>query len=190
MKASLPGDGTDTPQIWERNRRDSFEISHFLFAPLGQLGWLELGTNTWDSHPVLSMCKLRVLNWGSVFDSVSAQPKWDLIFIGLIHLIKVSPPQWFVLWAPGRAKSLQSCLTLCDAVDCSLPGSPAHEILQARILEWVAMPSSRSTSVACLALARGEAPYLLAVICQEGGRQSTVHALVHTSDFFIVVQHA
>ena len=97
MKASLPGDGTDTPQIWERNRRDSFEISHFLFAPLGQLGWLELGTNTWDSHPVLSMCKLRVLNWGSVFDSVSAQPKWDLIFIGLIHLIKVSPPQWFVL---------------------------------------------------------------------------------------------
>ena len=39
-----------------------------------------------------------------------------------------------------RAKSLQSCLTLCDAMDCSLPGSSVHEILQARILEWVAMP--------------------------------------------------
>ena len=40
-------------------------------------------------------------------------------------------------------KSLQSCLTLCDPMDCSLLGSSVREILQARILEWVAMPSSR-----------------------------------------------
>ena len=39
-----------------------------------------------------------------------------------------------------RAKSLQSCLTLCNPMDCSLPGSSAHGILQARILEWAAMP--------------------------------------------------
>ena len=39
--------------------------------------------------------------------------------------------------------SLQSCLTLCDPVDCSPPGSSVHGILQARILEWVAVPSSR-----------------------------------------------
>ena len=44
------------------------------------------------------------------------------------------------------AKLLQSCLTLCEPMDCSLPGSSVHEILQARILEWVAMPSSRRTS--------------------------------------------
>ena len=37
----------------------------------------------------------------------------------------------------------QSCPTLCDPMDCSLPGSSVHGILQARILEWVAMPSSR-----------------------------------------------
>ena len=37
----------------------------------------------------------------------------------------------------------QSCLTLCNPMDCSLPGSSVHGILQARILEWVAMPSSR-----------------------------------------------
>ena len=42
-----------------------------------------------------------------------------------------------------HAKSLQSCPTLCDPMDCSPPGSSAHGILQARILEWVAMPSSR-----------------------------------------------
>ena len=44
------------------------------------------------------------------------------------------------------AKSLQPCLTLCDPMDCSLPGSSVGGILQARILEWVAMPSSRESS--------------------------------------------
>ena len=39
-----------------------------------------------------------------------------------------------------HAKLLQSCLALCDTVDCSLPGFSVHGILQARILEWVAMP--------------------------------------------------
>ena len=44
------------------------------------------------------------------------------------------------------AKSLQSCLTLCEPMDCSLPESSVHGILQVRILEWVAMPSSRGSS--------------------------------------------
>ena len=34
----------------------------------------------------------------------------------------------------------QSCLTLCDPMDCSPPGSSVHGILQSRILEWVASP--------------------------------------------------
>ena len=33
----------------------------------------------------------------------------------------------------------QSCLTLCDSMDCSLPGSSVHGIFQERILEWVAV---------------------------------------------------
>ena len=36
----------------------------------------------------------------------------------------------------------QSCPSLCDAMDCSLPGSSVHGILQARILEWVVIPFS------------------------------------------------
>ena len=40
-----------------------------------------------------------------------------------------------------RAKSLQSCLTLCDPMDGSLPGSSVRGISQARTLEWVALPS-------------------------------------------------
>ena len=45
-----------------------------------------------------------------------------------------------------HAKSLQSCPTLCDPMDCSPPCSSVHEFLQARILEWVALPSSRGSS--------------------------------------------
>ena len=41
-----------------------------------------------------------------------------------------------------HAKLLQLCLTLCDPMDCSLSGSSVHGILQARILEWVAIPFS------------------------------------------------
>ena len=40
-------------------------------------------------------------------------------------------------------QSLQPCLTLGNPMDCSPPGSSVHGILQARMLEWVAMPSSR-----------------------------------------------
>ena len=39
----------------------------------------------------------------------------------------------------AAAKSLQSCLTLCDPIDSSPPGSTVPGILQARILEWVAI---------------------------------------------------
>ena len=44
------------------------------------------------------------------------------------------------------AKSLQSCLTLCKLMDCSPSGSSVHRISQVRILEWVAISSSRGSS--------------------------------------------
>ena len=44
------------------------------------------------------------------------------------------------------AQLLQLCPTLCDSMDCSPPGSSVYGILQARIWEWVAMPSSRESS--------------------------------------------
>ena len=54
------------------------------------------------------------------------------------------------------AKLLQSCLTLCDPMNCSQLGSSVHAIPQARILEWVAMPSSRG-----IFLTQGSNPCLL-----------------------------
>ena len=44
--------------------------------------------------------------------------------------------------AAAAAKSLQSCPTLRDPMDCSLPGSSVHGISQARVLEWVAIALS------------------------------------------------
>ena len=45
-----------------------------------------------------------------------------------------------------HAPSLQSCSALCDPLDCTLPVCSVHGSLQAEILEWVAMPSSRESS--------------------------------------------
>ena len=46
-----------------------------------------------------------------------------------------------------ESEVLQSCLTLCDPMDCSLPGSSVHGIYQARVLEWIAASFSRGSSV-------------------------------------------
>ena len=47
---------------------------------------------------------------------------------------------------PMKLLVAQSCPTSCDPMDCSLPGSSVHGILQARMLEWVAIPFSRGSS--------------------------------------------
>ena len=50
----------------------------------------------------------------------------------------------YAMAAAAAAKSLQSCLTLCDPVDSSPPGSPVPGILQARTLGWVAISFSNA----------------------------------------------
>ena len=47
----------------------------------------------------------------------------------------------------SESEVAQSCLTLCDPMDCSLPGSSVHGILQARVLEWVAIAFSTKLSI-------------------------------------------
>ena len=49
-----------------------------------------------------------------------------------------------VLWC--WCSVAQSCSSLCDPMDCSSPGSSVHGVLQARIVEWVAIPFSRGSS--------------------------------------------
>ena len=54
--------------------------------------------------------------------------------------------EWYASVFPCLFKVTQSCPTLCDPVDCSPPGSSIHGILQASILEWVAISFSRGSS--------------------------------------------
>ena len=63
------------------------------------------------------------------------QPKWG-------EKKTVITLAYSLIAAVATAESLQSCPTLCDPIDRSLPGSPVPGILQARILEWVAISFS------------------------------------------------
>ena len=91
------------------------------------------------------------MGWKAAQDSVeetSVSTTWAL---GTAEIV------WFILKPTGsveaassglclHAKSLQSCLTLFNPMDCSPPGSSVQGIPQARILECVALPSFRGSS--------------------------------------------
>ena len=100
-----------------------------------------------------------------------------------------------------HAKSLQSCPTLCGPTDYSLPGSSVHRILQARILEWVAILFSRGSSrprdwtqVSCIAgrfftiRAMSEAPKqpwaLAKFFCSEQSIKTGVPEQLTCSEFY------
>ena len=57
-----------------------------------------------------------------------------------------NPAPWFQTILCVCVSVTQLCSTLCDPMDCNPPGSSVHGILQARILEWVAIPFSRGSS--------------------------------------------
>ena len=64
----------------------------------------------------------------------------------LLNPTALVSPESFLKTVCVHAKSLQSYPTLCDPVDCSLPGSSVHGILQARIQEWAPTSFSRGSS--------------------------------------------
>ena len=72
-----------------------------------------------------------------------AEVEWS--YEDLQDLLELTPKKdvLFIIGA-ATAKSLQSCLTLCDPIDGSPPGSPVPGILQARTLEWVAVSFSNA----------------------------------------------
>ena len=73
--------------------------------------------------------------------SVSASPLLPCRWVQQYHLSGLG-----LLCIPLYALRAQSCLTLCNPMDCSPPGSPVHGLLQARILDWVGLPFSRVLS--------------------------------------------
>ena len=79
--------------------------------------------------------------WGSKESDMTEATQQQHIKVSIFVLVIT-----MLLYFCVGAKSLHLCLTLCDPMDHSPPGSSVHGILQARILEWVAMPFSRGSS--------------------------------------------
>ena len=73
-------------------------------------------------------------------------PAGDLPHPGIKRMSPASAGRFFTAEPPGKPRAVLFCLvaqlcpTLCNPMDCSPPGSSVHGILQARILEWVAVP--------------------------------------------------
>ena len=71
---------------------------------------------------------------------------WTIFHLGFCFFILYGVHAKEV-YACMHTRSFQSCSTLWNSVACSLPDSPIHGVLQARILKWVAMPSSRESAL-------------------------------------------
>ena len=107
---------------------------------------------------VLSVSKKEVLKSPTIIVDFSVSP---FISIFLLHIfynsvvkcihVRIAVSSWWIeiislysVSAAAAAKSLQSCLTLCDPIDGGPPGSPVPGILQGRTLEWVAISFSNA----------------------------------------------
>ena len=91
----------------------------------------------------------------------------------------------------SESEVAQLCLTLGDPMDCSLPGSSVHEILQTRILEWVAISFSRGsfqprdrTRVSCVSCIAGEF-----FTTELPGSPQSVYLFDCTSNWFSIKAH-
>ena len=84
---------------------------------------MSLGSLWPDSNPLHTIT--------STFENIYCRNSWKLILLNEENTIKCE----------SESEVAQSCLTLHDPMDCSLPGSSVHGILQAWILEWLMIPS-------------------------------------------------
>ena len=91
----------------------------------------------------------RVIKFGSFSSGIDFWASVLFEMIDFKYLAWHTPTRVFQVPA-AAAKSLQSCPTLCDPMDCSLPGFSVHGILQARTLEWVAISFSKDGTILML----------------------------------------
>ena len=82
--------------------------------------------------------------WRATVHRVTKSWTWLKLLSTHMHVCILWGQRMYKLPAAAAAKSLQSCPTLCDPIDGSPPGFPVPGILQARILEWVAISFSNA----------------------------------------------
>ena len=110
---------------------------------------------------VHGILQARILEWAAISFSRGYSPPSDQTWVSCIagRFFTTEPPgdpdicyrmififRKSTFISLGEVKVSPPCLTLCDHVDCSLPDSSVHGILQARILEWVAISFSMGSS--------------------------------------------
>ena len=120
-----------------------------------------IGIHTVKGFGIVNKAEIDVFFWNSLAFSMIQQMLaiWSLVPLPFLKSAWTSGSSWLtycwsLAWrilsitllacAAAVAKSLQSCSTLCDPIDSSPPGSPIPGILQARILEWVAISFSNA----------------------------------------------
>ena len=108
----------------------------------------------WDSWTAACQASLSIINSRILLKPMSIEsvmPSNHLILCRPLLLLPLIFPsirvfsnepvlriRWLKYWII-ESEVAQSCLTLCDPMDCSLPGSSVHGIFQARVLEWLAI---------------------------------------------------
>ena len=122
-------------------------LSHFCRIQFFVTLWMIAST-----HGIL---QARILEWVAVLCSRgSSQPRdgthVSCIVRWVFFFFTTGPLGKHCEFTAAAAKSLQSCLTLCDPIDGSPPGSPVPGILQARTLERVAISFSSEFTTICL----------------------------------------
>ena len=121
---------------WQIDRETVGTVTNFIF--LGS----KITVDSDSSHEI-KICLL--LGRKAMTYLYSILKSRDIIFPIKVHLVKTMVfPVVMYGCAADAAKSLQSCVTLCDPIDGGLPGSPVPGILQAKTLEWVAISFSNA----------------------------------------------
>ena len=100
------------------------------------------------SHEIKRCLLLRrkaMTNLDSILKSrdITLPTKVCLVKAKVFPVVMYGCESWTIKKAAAATKSLQSCLTLSDPMDCSPPGSSVHGIFQARVVEWVATAFSK-----------------------------------------------
>ena len=145
------------------------------------------------SSPVLSVhgiLQARILEWVALPSSRGSSQSRDQTHIScngrqvLYPVSHLGNPRLCIILHNGgmgttcvvkrKSEVSQSCLTLCDPVDCSLPGSSVHGIHQARVMEWVAISFSRGSSQ----------PRDRTRVSLTAGRRFTIWATLHVIEYF------
>ena len=106
------------------------------FCTLLKISWSFLAS----SVPLIYICILLPILHSLYYSSFMVNHKLIYIYIYVSAYIQC------IIYIIVNNEVTQSCLSLCDPIDCSLPGSSVHGVFKARILEWVAISFSRGSS--------------------------------------------